>query len=76
MDDMYLVNVTNVIQYNVTESAKTGLICTKHTYLFYLPSYLFSVWVIQYLLVLLNSLGNLVYMMKFLLKYYVRKKSY
>ena len=30
----------------VTESAKTGLICTKYTCLFYL-NYLFSVWVIQ-----------------------------
>ena len=54
----------------VSESAKTGLICTKYTYSFY-HIYLFFVWVIQYMEVLLNSLGHFVYniMVKFLIKY-------
>ena len=34
----------------------------------------FSVWVIQYLQILLNSSGNFAYTMKFALKYYVRKR--
>ena len=48
--------MTDAVAVYVTESAKTGLVCTKYTYSFY---YTISV----------NSLGNFVYMMKFLIKY-------
>ena len=59
----------------VTESAKTGLICTKHTYsfyhiyLFFCVGYMISVTFIEFV-------RNFVYVMKCLIKYHVRKKSY
>ena len=47
------------------------VLSAQNTSIHFIISISFSVWAIQYLL--LNSLGNFMYMMKFLIKYYVRK---
>ena len=59
----------------VSGSQKTGLIYTKYTYSYY-GTYLFSMYVIQILLVLLNSLEFYAYIKKFVLKCCVTKMRY
>ena len=54
-------------------SLQKQVLSPQNTPVHFIISISFSVWVIQYLSVLLNSLGNFVYMMNFLIKYYVRK---
>ena len=56
----------------VTESAKTVLICTKYTYSFY---HIYLFFCVGYT-ISVSFIGNFAHMMKFLIKYYVSKKSY